>query len=672
MLKKLLETFCREVSGENAFDFDVEIYRRDRWSTFSKFHETAEYCARTLMRLGASNVEIVETPADGKTKYGDWVMPLAWDVEDATLEIVEPSTLQKRTQNDSGIPQEGGLFEPVLANWRNEPCSLGMWSAPTPQNGVEGEILELKEGTRDECEGVEMAGKIVLTHKNPREIKAFAAKKGALGMISDWTRNPDLLDATMWINGWGDNPGSWMMTARDSRLFCFSLSPRKGIFLRDLLRTKEKVRVKAQVESRLYEGTLPYVTGVIKGQEDEEVLVLGHLYEQGANDNAAGSAAILEVCRAINKLVKIGVLPQPKRSIRFLLMSELYGSMAYIVKNPERITKTLAALNIDTGAGQYDLVNSRMLIFMSPACGKSFVDALMIKIAESYFSMYFPWKTYDVRDFIMGTDQYLSEPSIGVPTSWIYVGMGKDHWHNSSDSLDKVDPRSLRDLANVAAIFLYFIANAGYKESLWIAEVVASQSLKELVRYLDETFDGMTSERDGAKLREMLEASEAKVNWLVMLGKKALSSIQNLVTKHKKETFHSYLSKLEERLDSFRDIKWKHFLEAAMSYAMEAGIEVPEKTERHLSDWEKEAASKFPRRKVIGTVTLDDIPFEEWKCVKKSPRWWGVETAAYWWADGKTSLLEIRDFVKMELGEVNIDLIEYFNFLEKVGRIEYN
>jgi len=180
----------------------------------------------------------------------------------------------------------------------------------------------------------------------------------------------------------------------------------------------------------------------------------------------------------------------------------------------------------------------------------------------------------------------------------------------------------------------------------------------------------MTSEKDGTKLRKMLEDSEAKVNWQVELGKKSLSSIQSLVATHKKEIFHSYLSKLEERLDSFRDIKWKNFLEATMSYAGEAGIEVPEKEEK-LSDWEKEAASLVPRRKFIGTVTLDDIPFEEWKCVKKSPRWWGVETAAYWWADGKTSLLEIRDLVKLELGEVNIDLIEYFSFLEKFGRIEY-
>jgi len=249
--------------------------------------------------------------------------------------------------------------------------------------------------------------------------------------------------------------------------------------------------------------------------------------------------------------------------------------------------------------------------------------------------------------------------------------MGKDHWHNSSDSLDKVDPRSLRDLANVAAIFLYFIANAGYSESLWIVEVVASQSLKDLARYLEETFDRMTWEKDGAKLREMLEDSEVKVKWLVELGKKALSSIQSLVATHKKEIFCSNLSKLEERLDSFRDMKWEHFLEAAMSYAREAGIEVPEKEERRLSDWEKEAAYLFPKRKIIGTVTLDDIPFEEWQGVKKSPRWWGVETAAFWWADGKTSLLEIRDLVKLELGEVKIDLMEYFSFLEKVGRIEY-
>jgi len=87
--------------------------------------------------------------------------------------------------------------------------------------------------------------------------------------------------------------------------------------------------------------------------------------------------------------------------------------------------------------------------------------------------------------------------------------------------------------------------------------------------------------------------------------------------------------------------------------------------------WEREAAKVVPRRLIVGTVTLDDLPYEEWEVVKKSPRWWGVETAALWWADGRRNLLEIRDLLQQEFDEIKIDLIQYFRFLRKINRIEF-
>ena len=64
-----------------------------------------------------------------------------------------------------------------------------------------------------------------------------------------------------------------------------------------------KVRGRAVVDSRFYEGSYPYVTGVVGGAGGaEEVLVLGHTSEQGAQDIATGVAAMVEALAHLNDI----------------------------------------------------------------------------------------------------------------------------------------------------------------------------------------------------------------------------------------------------------------------------------------------------------------------------------------------------------------------------------
>nr|MBC8235743.1 hypothetical protein [bacterium] len=72
------------------------------------------------------------------------------------------------------------------------------------------------------------------------------------------------------------------------------------------------------------------------------------------------------------------------------------------------------------------------------------------------------------------------------------------------------------------------------------------------------------------------------------------------------------------------------------------------------------------KRKFIGTVTYDDLP-NELRLKKTSPRWWGELGCALYWCDGKRNLLEIMNLVKLELGNLNIDLVSEFEFLAEHG-----
>jgi hypothetical protein len=420
------------------------VHSTDRWFTFPKFHETAAYLNGAMKSAGLSHVQTIGAPADGKSQAGFWTMPLAWDVKQARLEIVEPSVPADRRG---------------LADYLKVPTSLGMWSGPTPPDGLIADIAL--------SNSIDWKGKLVLTDKNSANLKARLVKAGALGAINGWSENPGLQDDRQWVNAWGDK--GWAFNAGDTPLLSFSITPRDAKYVRELINRHGRVRVKALVESRLYTDTYPYVTGVIPGTTDEEVLTLGHTSEQGAHDNATGIAAMLEAMTMLRELIDSGELPKPRRTIRMLAMGELYGSMHYVAQNPERIRKTIAAFCMDTPAAPYEAKGTEYTFHLNPHSATSFVDAFTLKLAEEYFAtVKRPWHS---KPFTPGTDTFLADPMIGIPTVWPYSGTGVHTHHNSADKPETVDSRSLRDLAIIDAAFLYFLANAGENEAPWLIEI---------------------------------------------------------------------------------------------------------------------------------------------------------------------------------------------------------
>jgi hypothetical protein len=152
-----------------------------------------------------------------------------------------------------------------------------------------------------------------------------------------------------------------------------------------------------------------------------------------------------------------------------LAMGELYGSMHYVAQNPERIKKTIAAFCMDTPAAAYEAKGTEYTFYLNPHSATSFIDAFTLNLAEEYFArVKRPWHS---KPFMPGTDTFLADPMIGIPTVWPYSGTGVHTHHNSADKPETVDPRSLRDLAIIDAAFLYFLANATEKEAAWLIQI---------------------------------------------------------------------------------------------------------------------------------------------------------------------------------------------------------
>jgi hypothetical protein len=649
-----LDTVIQQIRSAYRTDYAMgvmrDVYASDRFFTFPRFLATAEYLKNRMQQVGLHNVELVAAPADGVTQVGFWTMPMAWDVKSAQLEIV-----------DNSVPADAR----VLADYEKTPTSLGMWSGPTPPEGITAEVVFVSKNDVRNLDKIDLRGKFALTEENPANIKWLLVKAGALGAINTFTENPGLQDGRQWINAWGDD--GWAFTKRSTPLVCFSITPRQTALLHQLL-ARGPVRVKATVDSRYYSGSYPYVTGLLPGTGPEEVLTLGHTSEQGAEDNATGVAATLEALDTLSRLIGEGKLPKPKRGIRVLSMGEMYGSMHYVEHNPERIRRTVAAMCVDTPAASYDLAGTEYTFYMNPHVAKDFTDAFILTVAGEVLSKVGrPWHE---KEFTTGTDTYMAEPMVGVPTVWGYSGSGVETHHNSEDTPERVDPRSLRDISVIDAAFLYFIANAGEAEALWLARLSESRGYVQILNAVSPFLDRIAYAPAAEDLGRLLAQAEASIEYSRQRESQAVNGVLRLVPESRRAAMRPSLSPMLDGLQKFGEMQSSRIRSAVDARAGILGITTAVKPVAVLDPQSTQAAKITVRRKRFGTLPLDDLPHEQWENYP-SGAWAAIPTIALYWCDGHRNLAEVIRLTRLELGPTDFDFIGYFGFLRKHGYVEF-
>jgi hypothetical protein len=211
MLEEIRTKIARETSGGLAFEELRELYEIDRWFTFPAFEKSARHLADAWKAAGCSAVKVERFPADGRTLAGSWKMPLAWDAREAVLSVEYPEELRGT----------------VIARYSERPTSLMMWSAPTPKKGITAELIYLADAdVESSYRKTDVRGRIVFTSARGAFAKGLAARHGAAGIVSDFvTARLEKPDATFWTNAWSDDAGGWGLTAEDSRLFGFAVTP---------------------------------------------------------------------------------------------------------------------------------------------------------------------------------------------------------------------------------------------------------------------------------------------------------------------------------------------------------------------------------------------------------------------------------------------------------------
>jgi hypothetical protein len=262
-------------------------------------------------------------------------------------------------------------------------------------------------------------------------------------------------------------PGAWISTSRAEQIIAGADHSNQGHLrsLQDQLNRASEPRSFSteyvgalEWESRQEQSPLINVIALLPGTDPQlmqEAIVIGahrdHFGRQagllfpGADDNASGTAVMLEVARV---LAKAGT--HPRRTILFISFSGeergLAGSRLYVERPLVPTTMTRTMINIDhAGVG-----NGRLTVG---------VTGLEKNVALEAGQVAGFTDKLDVFGFFPGGD-HVPFKEAGVPTITVVSSGIHPHFHQPTDTADTINPEILQTVARYVLALTWQLANA--------------------------------------------------------------------------------------------------------------------------------------------------------------------------------------------------------------------
>ena len=302
----LFEIVRPAYSGDRALETVAFVEQRWRWPGNRGFDESIDHVADQLRAAGY--VEEKGAPSRTRLTYRIESRPMSapsWEPLDASLTIV-------------------GSSAPLLRFATNRNM-LAVNSASTPPDGVEAEVVFVGKGDAGAFERVNVAGKIVFGETSVGRLSNEARKRGAIGVLAY------ALPAYT-------QPETHRTSIQFSSISADTAAKVWGLLLsydaREALQralAQGMVRVRVMTRSRFAASSERTVIADIRGatRPNERFVFSAHVQEPGANDNASGVGAQVEMARVAASLVRSGAV-NPQRSITFIWGNEIASTRRYL------------------------------------------------------------------------------------------------------------------------------------------------------------------------------------------------------------------------------------------------------------------------------------------------------------------------------------------------------
>ncbi len=447
---ELFQAVAGEYSGSLAKENVLGITRFHRIQASPGFTEAREHVVAQLKQMGVVEVEVETFPSDGKRRYQTYVSPMAWTVRSGELWMVRPQRQR-------------------LCNFRDVPMCL-----TTLSNGGEwrGEVVDVGRGaSAADYEGKDVKGKVVLATGYAGVVHREAViGRGALGVLiypteSDRPEHPDMVRYNGLWPKWEE---------KDKVGFGFQLSRNQAERMQAFMKVGQPIEVQAKVDAELHAGQLEVTSAFFRGTEkpEQEIILIGHLDHPkwSANDNASGSGALLEIARTLKTLIDQKKITL-RRTIRIMWVPEHFGTIAWIDAHPDIGHHAIAVLNLDMVGEDLYKTNSRLRITRTPDSLPSFLNDLVENVAQQVAAANLSDTSgtknlfhYEVTPYDPGSDHDMfNDSTVGVPAMML------GHWpdwthHTSEDTVDKVDPTTLKRVGVLATAAALWLATGGDKE----------------------------------------------------------------------------------------------------------------------------------------------------------------------------------------------------------------
>lgn len=232
------------------------------------------------------------------------------------------------------------------------------------------------------------------------------------------------------------------------------------------LGVRARVRAPAQVEIT----TAPNVIGILRGGDprlrDEYVLLTAHMDHvgvgapvngdsiyNGADDDASGTASVIEIAEAMSRVV-----PRPRRSMIFVTVSGeekgLLGSQWFSEHPTVPLARIVADLNIDmVGRNWRDTI-------VAVGKGQSSLGATVDSVARANprLGLAVVDDLWPQERFFFRSDHY-NFARKGVPILFFFNGVHEDY-HRPSDEPHKIDAEKAARVARLILLTGWAVANA--------------------------------------------------------------------------------------------------------------------------------------------------------------------------------------------------------------------